>query len=528
MALKLRRGLNSQRLAITPEQGELLYVTDNQATGVSPLFVGDGSTAGGFPVSKVVSVNSLSGAVELTTDNITEDDTPTNWWFNKERAQDAAAALFLGATGADGNLTVGTDNSIHSNITFTYNDSTGRLAVSALIPTYVEAGSAASLAYYQTNGSTVRGSTDLSWNDSASLLTVTRGRVIVTAENSPSSLISMSSYYDGNQGNSLAFNRSRGSANIQTAVEVGDRLGDIDWIAFDGDAFGRASSIGTYVLKAVSPGIIPTGIGLYTTGADGVLKQNLRVLDTGRTIIGPGGASEPGTGQLLISSTSNPQSDFVNNSVFAITQYFDGTDCQNMSMLRSRGTWASPLAVQSGDELGELAFYARDTNSLVTSVLSAQITAVADGAVSTGVAPGALVFQIRNTASSQVQVMKISAPSTSATVGQVLVNGTIATASTPATFYNYDSSASTLTLTTGGTVNFANFSGSVLVNCHNSGTVTQYLCGGGGSGATEIGSSKVGLPTGTMADNSGINGYTFTATETGIHSFYVIRTRTVA
>jgi hypothetical protein len=107
-------------------------------------------------------------------------------------------------------------------------------------------------------------------------------------------------------------------------------------------------------------------------------------------------------------------------------------------------------------------------------------------------------------------------------------DGTISTELDPGTFWNYDCSASVLTLTSSDTVNFANFSGSVLVNCWNSGTVTQYLCGGGAGGATEIGSSKTGFPTGTMADNSGINGYTFTATETGDHSFYVIRTRTGA
>jgi hypothetical protein len=124
-------------------------------------------------------------------------------------------------------------------------------------------------------------------------------------------------------------------------------------------------------------------------------------------------------------------------------------------------------------------------------------------------------------------VVKINNGSTSSLVGTMTVSGTIATASTPGTFWNYDSSASTITLNSGDTVNFANFSGSVLVNCFVSGTVTQYLCGGGGGGATAVGSSKV-TPTGTMSDNGGINGYTFTATESGIHSFYVIRTRTGA
>lgn len=43
--IKLRRGLNSQRLTITPEQGEPIFTTDT-----ARAFIGDGSTAGGIPM----------------------------------------------------------------------------------------------------------------------------------------------------------------------------------------------------------------------------------------------------------------------------------------------------------------------------------------------------------------------------------------------------------------------------------------------------------------------------------------------
>lgn len=112
------------------------------------------------------------------------------------------------------------------------------------------------------------------------------------------------------------------------------------------------------------------------------------------------------------------------------------------------------------------------------------------------------------------------------TLGNVTINGTTSTTSVPGTIWNYDASSSNITLTVGQTVAFSHFSGSVLVNCYNSGTVSQYLCGGGGAPIC-IGSSKV-TQTGTMSSTSGISGYTFTATEAGVHSFYVIRTRTGA
>ena len=42
MALLLRRGLETDRLSFTPEEGELIYVTDTKL-----IYVGDGVTAGG-------------------------------------------------------------------------------------------------------------------------------------------------------------------------------------------------------------------------------------------------------------------------------------------------------------------------------------------------------------------------------------------------------------------------------------------------------------------------------------------------
>jgi hypothetical protein len=48
MSLRLRRGLNTDRTTITPEEGELLYTTDTKR-----LFIGDGTTLGGNPVNSI-------------------------------------------------------------------------------------------------------------------------------------------------------------------------------------------------------------------------------------------------------------------------------------------------------------------------------------------------------------------------------------------------------------------------------------------------------------------------------------------
>ena len=90
-----------------------------------------------------------------------------------------------------------------------------------------------------------------------------------------------------------------------------------------------------------------------------------------------------------------------------------------------------------------------------------------------------------------------------------------------------DSNNNLITLNSWDKVDFNNFSGMILVNCHNSGCVTLYLCGGGNGDAVSLGNSK-GADTGTLSWNNGISGYTFTATETGDHVFFAIRTRTGA
>ncbi|MES2397897.1 MAG: hypothetical protein V4549_17930 [Bacteroidota bacterium] len=42
MSLKIRRGLEADRLGITPDEGEFIYTTDDKL-----LYIGDGSTSGG-------------------------------------------------------------------------------------------------------------------------------------------------------------------------------------------------------------------------------------------------------------------------------------------------------------------------------------------------------------------------------------------------------------------------------------------------------------------------------------------------
>lgn len=70
MALRLRRGTNTDRLTATFAEGELVYVTDYDSAGVSPLWIGDGSTAGGNEI-----VAGSGGSPSLALNDLTDVNT---------------------------------------------------------------------------------------------------------------------------------------------------------------------------------------------------------------------------------------------------------------------------------------------------------------------------------------------------------------------------------------------------------------------------------------------------------------------
>lgn len=63
MTLKIRRGLESDRLSITPVEGELIYTTDEKI-----VYIGDGNTAGGERVTGILPERS---EVSATTASLT-------------------------------------------------------------------------------------------------------------------------------------------------------------------------------------------------------------------------------------------------------------------------------------------------------------------------------------------------------------------------------------------------------------------------------------------------------------------------
>lgn len=409
MALQLRRGINSQRATTPLAPGELVYVTDNLSAQVSPLYIGDGSTTGGVPVVRVVSVNAKSGAVVLNTNDVTEGT--TNKYYLAERAQDdVAAALVAG---------------VHTGITFTYNttpqDSGNRIDAVVTASGTINSGAISTLPFYSATGTVLSSTTALRFNTLSNTLTVNLGTLVVTSSTSGRAQMVLATNANTLDGNSISYSRSRGTELLPTTLINADTLGTISFSGYEGDQYIQSAKIVAAVNNTVANNVIPSSINIFTTGTDGVLRNNLRVLDTGMTVIGPFNSTEPGTGQLLITSTVNPQTGFFGNSVLGINSFFSGVDGQNFSIQRGRGTFVAPATVQNGDDIFDFSFSGYDGTTSVGSVL---MTASVDGTVSTGIVPGALNISVRNSSGTLTSVIKIN-NNTGSSNGLLAVTGTV-------------------------------------------------------------------------------------------------------
>jgi hypothetical protein len=115
MSLRIRRGTEAQRTALTFDLGEVVYTTDTKK-----LYIGDGVTVGGTNVlanmaGTGVTYNATTQQLDfsangITTNNIAEGS--TNKYFTNQRAQDAFGSLLT--NGVQTGLTITYDSVNHA------------------------------------------------------------------------------------------------------------------------------------------------------------------------------------------------------------------------------------------------------------------------------------------------------------------------------------------------------------------------------------------------------------------------------
>lgn len=86
--IKLKRGLEASRSSFTPQQGEIIYTTDN-----NEIFIGDGSTAGAVEIGYLNKRTGGTVAELVVTGNLTVNGTTTT--VNSNDVNIGDAAIFL-------------------------------------------------------------------------------------------------------------------------------------------------------------------------------------------------------------------------------------------------------------------------------------------------------------------------------------------------------------------------------------------------------------------------------------------------
>jgi hypothetical protein len=414
MAFRIRRGLEANLGSMNPPpvEGELFYTTDSPA-----LWVGTAQGLANRVTDVITKVNDKTGVVELTTDDIPEG--LTNKWYTDERAQDATALALLGS-----NPVGSPDNSIHTRITFTYNDTTGRLSASVVPSGTVNTGTTNSLAYYPGNTAEVDDVLELKWNTVSKTLTLAESRLRVTATFPTQYMTQFDSYGDDKYGGWMVFRRARGSEAEPAVTQDQDFNTSLIWASYDGSteigsgyALTAAISAGSDGAPTEYPGYYPGWLVFSVTGNGKVLQDVGRWDQYGKLTIGPFYGDEQATGALGVNQT-------VPSSVAptaGFTNIYEDADGPTVFLTKVRGTQVTYAEVQTGDVLGDLQWSGKDPGpSRVTDfAIGARIRSTVNGTVDVGIVPADLTMSVADDTGTLVDVSQLT------TSGLAVLNGAL-------------------------------------------------------------------------------------------------------
>lgn len=445
MALRIRRGTEAQRTSILPENGELLYVTDHVATGSSALWIGDGLTNGGNPVSGIEAgtVNALAryatdGSAVSPTSSLTWDET-----FNAMRIDNGSLTITAG-NGPRSllNLTSFVGNTSASNFLYfskargteslpqplLLNDPIATFSFSAYDGLTTSA--KASISPYISLAPTLSG-TPFNITFSGKVQVQTFYDVSFTMLSQATAPAVSSSYTVAGNGNNNYNGTFIVSASTTTSITLR--------YPTDPGTFGGGTT------QAIAKPVFPTAINFSTTTSSGNVAKTVKFFNNGRLFVGPqiadavNGVSDPAfTGQLAITSIA-VDTNFAETNSVALTRSYSSTSASQYSIhSRFRGSVLSPLALQSGDIIHGIHFNGYDG---AASRGVARIRAVVDGSVSSGVVPGKLVFLTQNSSGAIVEALNIDSTQKATFSGRISVPD--GTASSPSIAFTTDGGVDT-------------------------------------------------------------------------------------
>lgn len=386
MALKIRRGLEADRLSVTPAEGELLYTTDEKK-----LYVGDGTTVGG---SLITGGGSGSGYINPGT---------------------ATALAYYPVEGAEVDSV--------SSVTWDGNvlDINSPLTVSALGAEKLRAYAYASAAYIDTPTDVdlrIRSRVIDFGDDTADISNRIR---ILNGDSAVSIAFLKSVFTDAAIPAILNLNRGAGILSAPVAVSNGDKLFDLRYTAFDGTDDVAVSAVRTEVSGTVSTGKVPGRLRFLTANeTTGSLTTAFTVEADQIVKVTQGLEMVSATSGLVLTNTDNTFNHYSNNS-----------SSRNIYLSKHRGSVTAPAIVQNNDTLYSIRFQGYDGTIAQTA---AMIRGEVNGTPVNGTVPGRIRFLttgvdgITNTAmlinrDQNVQINNTLTVNGAIENGQIRVNG---------------------------------------------------------------------------------------------------------
>ena len=215
MALQIRRGTESLRTTINPAEGEIIYTTDTKK-----MYIGDGITAGGTPVTSIETDTTpkLGGPLDVNGRIITS-------------SSNGNITILPNGTG-----TLNFQNTLKLNNTGDF-EKTGTLYVSP------------------TQG-TVFGNTSLGIDGA---VTIVRQNYNANANG-----FIFQQNHSTADGNNFAFSRGRGTFASPTIIQQGDDIIDITFAGYDGNTYWVGAALSAIIDGIPAAGKMPTKLTFGT------------------------------------------------------------------------------------------------------------------------------------------------------------------------------------------------------------------------------------------------------------------------
>lgn len=362
MALRLRRGTNSERGLITPADGELVYTTDTKR-----LYIGDGTTVGGNPVD--TAGTAFGSNVDLNNYDLT----------GTGNINITGSITATGNITADGNLTLGGNLIIGD----APSDTVSFLAKveSHVLPDVDGARNLGSSTnkFNQIWTNTVHVTDDIIspsvnanivGDDSTVLLNRATGALNATGILKGDVKAVDDSYFYNATSKAVVAGQGTFSGVVQANSFVGSIVGDVQGTVFGDDS--------TVLVDGIN-GTLSNGTLTFSEGVLDITSQ----AGIGRYLT-IGKDTDIETQGLIFKAGSAP------GKFLQVESLADGSDSSGISFQVSRGDLATKTALQAGDSLGSIKFSGHDGTNKNTVSSMIQWSVEEGASISNGVLPGKL------------------------------------------------------------------------------------------------------------------------------------------